>query len=187
MAKANRAKRADKAPHSVNEATYERQCQAAADHRSAGATGGDGSSVVEIVTVDSRTGQRSIAKPRQFRTTRVDHLYHLGALNFGQWYAADWWRRQVENGFGNARVCGDYGQSQGGGTRDPSPIPTTARAEAARAELRKAKDAISLDQRMAIEDALDDPHPTVVGAAATARCNRWRWGLKALAVYLRVA
>ncbi|MGI4879209.1 MAG: hypothetical protein ACRYG4_17175 [Janthinobacterium lividum] len=130
---------------------------------------------------------RTVLKVRQFKTTRVDQLYHLGVITWAHWYAANWWRSRVEEGLGLARVVADYGQSNGGGSRDPSPIPITDKAEAARKALTEAKAALSIPHRMAIEDALDDPHPALVGRSATARCDRWREGLQALAVYLKVA
>ena len=132
-------------------------------------------------------GPRTVDKVRQFRTTRVDHLYHLGTLKWEHWYAANWWRGKVEDGLGLARVCSDYGQSNGGGSRDPSPLPLSDKAEHARHALNDAKASLSILHRMAIEDALDDPHPALVGGSATARCNRWRGGLQALAIYLKVA
>lgn len=169
----------------ANDPTPERRARAADEHRAAGGERGDGSALIDVVDVDARTGQRSIAKPRRLLTTRVDHLYKLGGLTYWQWQSANWWRERVEDGIGNPRVCSDYGKSTGGGTADPSPLPLSDKAETARRELTAAKVALSLAERAEVEDALDDPHPALVGAAATARCNRWRHGLSALARHLR--
>ena len=141
--------------------------------------------------VDSKweaNGARIKLKVRQFRTTRVDHLYRLGALSFAHWAAANWWRARVEEGLGLPRVVGDYGQSNGvHGTCDPSPIPLSDKAERARKLLTAAKAALSLAHREAVEDSLDDPHPVIGKERASARLARWQAGLQALAVHLKFA
>ena len=71
---------------------------------------------------------RTTLKVRQFKTGRLDTLYHLGLLTWAQWYAGNWWRSQVETGLGLPRVVADYGRSNGGGSRDPSPLPLTRSA-----------------------------------------------------------
>jgi hypothetical protein len=180
-----RARKASRVIAAANDPTPERMAQAAADYRAAGGTNGDGSTLVDVVDVDQRTGQRAINKPRRLLTTRVDYLYNLGALSFWQWQAANWWRERVEDGIGSPSVCSKYDPMFGGGNTDPSPIPLTAKAEKARTELNAAKAILSLAERAEVEDALDDPHPPLTGAASTARCNRWRHGLNALASYLR--
>jgi len=131
--------------------------------------------------------ERTVLKVRQFRTTKIDLLYHCGGLTWSMWRAGNWWLEKCEAGLGLPRVCADYGQSTGGGSKDPSPIPLSDMAEAARKALTAAKRALSLPERMGVEDALDDPHPPLTGRASVDRANRWRTGLQALAVHLRLA
>ena len=141
----------------------------------------------EIVNGKIEKAGERVPSVRQFRTARVDQLYKLGALSWSQHFAAAWWRTCVEDGLGNPRVVADYGQSTGGGSRDPSPIPLTDKAEYARRMLNGAKAALSIAHRMAIEDALDDPHPVIGEWAAKVRLRRWQGGLQALAVHIKVA
>ena len=133
-----------------------------------------------------KAGER-VPNVRQFRTTKIDLLYHCGGLTWSMWRAGNWWLEKCEAGLGLPRVCADYGQSTGGGSKDPSPIPLSDMAEAARKALTAAKWALSIPERMGVEDALDDPHPPLTGRASVDRANRWRTGLHALAVHLQLA
>ena len=151
--------------------------------REAQSWGGTSGSYLESTT---EKGQAQ-GKQRNIRTTRVDHLYNLGALSWGQWYAANWYRTRIEIGMGGSRLVADYGRGNGGGGGFHSALPLSAQAESARADLNQAKKVLTLAQRQWVEDAIDDPHPPMYGRAATERCNGWRAGLQALAVYLRVA
>jgi hypothetical protein len=143
----------------------------------------------EVVAVLRRAGEVITGTGSTRRMTpRIELLYNLGALSWAQWRAGVWWQERYEEGIGNAKVCGDYGQSNGArGSGDPSPLPLSDKAENARGLLDAAKAAISLSHRAAVEDAIDDPHPALVGRQATERCNAWRAGLQALAVHLRLA
>jgi hypothetical protein len=176
-----KAKRKDRNDMPDIDATPERIAQAVAS-----AGGSKPYAIVDVV--NSGAGERKLGKHRRFKDSRIDMLYGTwGAITWGQWFAGVWWRERVEIGLGNGRMCADYGQSMGGGSADPSPLPLSDKAERARADLHKAKQALSLADRAAIEDALDDPHPALTGRAAEARLHKWRTGLQALAVYLKVA
>ena len=137
--------------------------------------------------VNTGHADRKLGKQRHFKDSRIDMLYSTwGAITWSQWFAGTWWRERVETGLGTGRLCADYGQSMGGGSADPSPLPLSDKAERARAELTAAKKALTLAERAAVEDALDDPHEALTGRASTDRLNRWRAGLTALAVHLKV-
>ena len=130
--------------------------------------------------------RRTTLKVRRFRTSRLDHLYALDAITWAQHYAGNWWRTHLEEGLGNGRMCADYGQSVRG-SRDPSPLPISMRAERARRLLHDAKTALATADRLASEDVLSDPHPKLSGRKSKERCERWRRGLQSLAIYLKVA
>lgn len=163
------------------DATPERIAQA---ERVAGLN--NGHALHDVVDM-SGASSRKLGKHRRFKDSRIDMLYGTwGALTWAQWFAGTWYREQLEVGRGSQRLCADYGQSSGGGSGDPSPLPLSDRAERARKVLREAQQAISLDCRAAVEDAINDPHESLTGRAAMARLSWWRDGLQALAVHLRV-
>lgn len=137
---------------------------------------------VTAVNRDGRAGVK-LGKARRF-TPRLDLLHNMGAISSAEWIAGVWWRNLAEVAYGSQRLCGDYGQSVGRGSADPSPLPTSERAEIARRKLDGAKRAITLHERAAVEDILDDPQEALTGRASTSRMGWWRSGLRALAVYV---
>lgn len=134
------------------------------------------------VDMTGRTGQK-LGKARRF-TPRLDLLHSVGAISPAEWIAGVWWRDLAEVAYGSPRLCGDYGQSVGGGSRDPSPLPISERAEIARRKLDGAKRVLTLQECAAVEDILDDPQEQLTGRASMARMGWWRSGLKALAAYV---
>lgn len=173
------------APDVENDATPERLAHARADLIAAGGRDRpDGASVVDDVVDLSGKSAKKIGKARQMKTTRLDHLYHLGALPFSHWDAGNWWRQTAEAALGLPKVVADYGQSAGGGQRNPTLLPLSHDADLARRAMHEAKAAISLRDREAIEDLLGDDHPKLEGAAASNRTAYWRAALRALAIHL---
>lgn len=150
--------------------------------------GGMGHALVDVVDMSGASG-RKLGKHRRFRDSRLDRLYCGPApcITWAQWHAGDWWRNVQQDAIGSPRLVADYGQSSGGGSPDPSPLPLSDKAEGARRKLNHAKAAISLTARQAVEDVLDDPHSAMTGRNAMARLAWWRNGLQELASYLGAA
>ncbi len=151
--------------------------------------GGHGHMLVDVVDM-SGASQRKLGKHRRFKDSRLDRLYmgHTPCITWAQWYAGDWWRNVSQDAIGSPRLVADYGQSTGRGSGDPSPLPLSDKAEAARARLHAARRALTLDQRIAVEDlVIETEHEPMTGRRAEARLHWWRNGLQALAVHLEVA
>jgi len=134
------------------------------------------------VDMSGRTGQK-LGKARRF-TPRLDLLHKAGAISPSEWLAGVWWRDLAETAYGSQRLCSDYGQSVGRGSGDPSPLPLSDKAEKARRKLQAAQGVLTISQREAVEDILDDPHESLTGRASMQRLGWWRHGLLALAMYM---
>jgi hypothetical protein len=142
----------------------------------------------EVVPVLRRAGEVITGTGSTRRMTPyLDILRNVSAITWTQHYAATWWQERHEEALGNAKVCGDYGQSNGArGTGDPSPLPLSDKAQRARDLRDAAKRALSVVDRMAVEEACEPEHDTLDRGQGAIRLCRWRRGLSALAVHLKV-
>lgn len=116
----------------------------------------------------------------------VDQLYsQFGALTWAQWYSADRYRSLMQDGWPLPRVVGGYEPSIPAAC-DPSPVPLSDKAEAARTRLADIRKGLSPVQIGTIERALANEQPLERGRARIDRLDALRLSLDALARALGV-
>lgn len=115
----------------------------------------------------------------------IDHLYHLGALNFWQWHAGCKYREMMQDGWPQPRIVGGY-EPAIGGSADPSPVPLNDKAERARATLKTLRSNLSLPQRQIIEEALSHEHEKERGRRRKEWLDHLRGSLTQAAIALGI-
>lgn len=140
-----------------------------------------GKDVWSLVSPPQGGAGKSVAKIHKVVVRgSVDDLYHLGALDFWQWTAACQYRELQQDGWPAPRVVGGY-EHRTSGSGDHSPVPMTEKAERARGRLKRLRQALTLEHRGLIEDAIGNERPAERGRKRKNYLDALRGALNACA------